>query len=254
MRVRAAVILLTLAAVGVLWGLLRLYAISSWWVALVDSALYVGLLGVAGFYDWYLLLHVQAAQARRGIALVAQLFAVLLTYAVVTLAGMESDGEFLRGLPLRVVFGLLCWTDLMLWYRRQPTNMPEETDTEAVEADEVVEAATTEALIDRISVKEGSRIHLIYIDQLLCIRASGDYALLVTADGQYLKEQTMKYFETHLPGERFVRIHRSCIVGVAQISRVELFGKENYQVRLSNGTTLRASAAGYRLLRRRLNL
>ena len=83
---------------------------------------------------------------------------------------------------------------------------------------------------------------------------AGDYVTIFTPDGQYVKEQTMKYFETHLPPALFVRIHRSCIVNTEQILRVELFGKENYQVRLKNGVCLRASNAGYKLLKERLSL
>ena len=52
----------------------------------------------------------------------------------------------------------------------------------------------------------------------------------------------------------FVRIHRSYIVNTEQILRVELFGKETYQVRLKDGTYLRASSAGYKLLKERLSL
>ncbi len=87
-------------------------------------------------------------------------------------------------------------------------------------------------LINRITVKDGSRIHLIKADELIYIQACGDYVMLITPSGEYLKEQTMKYFETHLPPETFVRVHRSTIVNVTQISRVELFGKETYQLLL----------------------
>lgn len=64
----------------------------------------------------------------------------------------------------------------------------------------------------------------------------------------------MKYFETHLPESDFVRIHRSAIVQVKQISRLELFGKESYQLILKNGRKLKVSNSGYRLLKERLNL
>ncbi len=63
----------------------------------------------------------------------------------------------------------------------------------------------------------------------------------------------MRWFEEHLP-DHFVRIHRSCIVNIDEIARVELFGKENYHVRLKNGTVLKASISGYRLLKIRLDL
>ena len=111
-----------------------------------------------------------------------------------------------------------------------------------------------EEVIDRITVKDGSRIHLIKLDELLYIQACGDYTTLVTPSGEYIKEQTMKYFETHLPAGNFVRIHRSTIVNVTQISRVELYGKETYQVSLKNGVKLRVSLTGYRLLKERLGI
>ena len=91
-------------------------------------------------------------------------------------------------------------------------------------------------------------------EELIYIQACGDYVMLITPSGEYLKEQTMKYFETHLPPETFVRVHRSTIVNVTQISRVELFGKETYQLLLKNGVKLRVSLSGYRLLKERLGL
>lgn len=80
--------------------------------------------------------------------------------------------------------------------------------------------------IDRITVKDGSRIHLVKTDELIYIQACGDYVMLITPTGEYLKEQTMKYFETHLSPDTFVRVHRSTIVNVTQISRVELLEKK----------------------------
>jgi DNA-binding LytR/AlgR family response regulator len=63
----------------------------------------------------------------------------------------------------------------------------------------------------------------------------------------------MKYFESHLP-PAFVRIHRSCIVNSEVISRVELFGKESYNVYLKDGNTLKASTTGYKFLKEKLSL
>jgi hypothetical protein len=107
--------------------------------------------------------------------------------------------------------------------------------------------------IDRISVKDGTNIHIIPVEDIFCLQAGGDYVTLFTPTGQHLKEQTLKYFETHLP-LYFVRIHRSSIVNTNHIFRVELFGKDNYVVKLKNGLTLKASTTGYRLLRARLAL
>lgn len=64
----------------------------------------------------------------------------------------------------------------------------------------------------------------------------------------------MKYFDNHLPLATFVRVHRSTIVNVTQISRVELFGKETYQLLLKNGVKIRVSLSGYKLLKERLGI
>jgi DNA-binding LytR/AlgR family response regulator len=64
----------------------------------------------------------------------------------------------------------------------------------------------------------------------------------------------MKYWETHLPDDLFVRIHRSFIVNVEYISRIDLYEKEIYKVQLKNGNSLKASSAGYKLLKQKMKL
>ena len=163
-------------------------------------------------------------------------------------------------LPFRLIYGALLWIILTQWYALQQKQ--EESIEERV-APPTQQPATPPAplqapaeveLIDRISVKDGARIHIIDLEEILYLQASGDYVTIFTTTGQYLKEQTMKYFEQSLPSPAFVRIHRSTIVHTAQIARIELFGKETYQVRLKNGVTLRASHSGYKLLKEKLAL
>jgi DNA-binding LytR/AlgR family response regulator len=154
-------------------------------------------------------------------------------------------------LPLRLTVGILSWIILMQGYR---ISQMQGDKREEVEDKRIIPPPEPADRLDRISVKDGGRIHIVHLDELLYIQASGDYATLFTPTGQYIKEQTMKYFETHLPPASFVRIHRSTIVNTDQIMRVELFGKESYQVRLKNGVNLRASGAGYKLLKERLSL
>ena len=149
---------------------------------------------------------------------------------------------------------------ITLWYRLivtkeevQNLEMEKELAVHQVNVAEQQEESPME-WIDRITVKDGSRIHLVKADELIYIQACGDYVMLITPTGEYLKEQTMKYFETHLSPDTFVRVHRSTIVNVTQISRVELFGKETYQLLLKNGVKLRVSLSGYRLLKERLGI
>jgi DNA-binding LytR/AlgR family response regulator len=64
----------------------------------------------------------------------------------------------------------------------------------------------------------------------------------------------MKFMESHLDPAQFVRIHRSYIVNVNSIARLELYQKESYNVLLKNGVSIRASTTGYKELKQLLNL
>jgi DNA-binding LytR/AlgR family response regulator len=108
--------------------------------------------------------------------------------------------------------------------------------------------------LERITVKTGSKIHVLSVDEIFCITADGDYVLLHTANGKHMKEQTMKYFMRHLPLTKFVRVHRSCIVNTDKISRIELLEKQTYYLILKNEQKIKMSIAGYKFLREKLAL
>jgi len=109
-------------------------------------------------------------------------------------------------------------------------------------------------IIHRIAVKIKHNVHVIPTHDIIFIEAEGDYVMIHTAGGKFLKEKTMKYFETHLDPAVFTRIHRSFIVNLNHIARLELYDKEQYVVKLKEGTTLKASSAGYKTLKEQLNL
>lgn len=105
-----------------------------------------------------------------------------------------------------------------------------------------------------ISVKDRRQIHLIPIQEINYIEASGDYVNLHTEKGSFLKEQTMKFLEENLPSQQFVRIHRSYIVNVNNVAKIELYEKESYRVYLKNGQFLKASTTGYKILKATIHL
>ena len=108
--------------------------------------------------------------------------------------------------------------------------------------------------LQRIAVKTRHKIEVIPVTDISHIEADDDYVTIHTGNEKFLKEKTMKYMELHLDPSQFVRIHRSYIVNVNQISRLELYGKETYHVLLKNGTSIRASSTGYKELKQLLNL
>ena len=258
-------VLLTAAAVAIQAGLLYGYADAAPAAALTDAVLSVGLFCGLAYLSWYIIGFVSLVQTDVVVSTLALLFWLTGSFAVQNWVEIVQDTEytpFAVTLPFRALFGILAWTVIMLAYRLEKcryyrrseeddNSRPEEPGNELPEAETVQQP---EESMDRIAVKNGSKIHLIAIDELIYIQACGDYVTLVTPEGQYIKELTMKYLETHLPASGFVRVHRSTIVNVTQISRVELYGKENYRLLLKNGDKLRVSLSGYKLLKARLEL
>ena len=107
--------------------------------------------------------------------------------------------------------------------------------------------------LTRIAVKDRQQIHVIPIVDIDYIEADGDYVKIHTTKSAYLKEKTMKYFEENLP-QQFIRIHRSYIVNVNEVAKIELYEKESYRVHLKNGEILKASSNGYKALKMAVSL
>lgn len=108
-------------------------------------------------------------------------------------------------------------------------------------------------IIDRIAVKTGSKIKIIYIEDVEYLESQDDYVMIYTGYGKYLKQKTMKFFENHLPRQSFVRIHRSYMVRIDFVEQIELYEKEGYIIKLKNGKTIPVSKSGYNRLRATLN-
>lgn len=113
---------------------------------------------------------------------------------------------------------------------------------------------TEDEILERIAIRSGQKIQVVMIGEIYYFQSDGDYVMIFTEKGKYMKEQTMKYFEEHLPKNKFVRIHRSCIVNVEMISRIESYNKQQQMLILKNGHQIKASIAGYRTLKAALQL
>ncbi|MBV5343582.1 LytTR family transcriptional regulator DNA-binding domain-containing protein, partial [bacterium] len=92
------------------------------------------------------------------------------------------------------------------------------------------------------------------VSDIVYIQSDGDYVQIFTSNGKYLKEQTMKSLEESLPTSLFARVHRTCIVNIQAIARVELYDKQSQQLTLKNGHQLKVSQAGYKMLRAKLGI
>ena len=97
----------------------------------------------------------------------------------------------------------------------------------------------------RILIRDGSRVHVISVDRLDYIQAQDDYVCLHSEGKGLLKEQTLAELETILDPNRFVRIHRSYILNVERLTRVEPYGRDSRIAILTDGTRLPVSRSGY---------
>jgi two-component system LytT family response regulator len=86
------------------------------------------------------------------------------------------------------------------------------------------------------------------------LEAADDYVKIVTANGSFLKKQTMSFFEDSLDAAQFVRTHRSFIVQVKEITRIDPYEKENHIALLRSGEKIPVSRGGYPKLKAMLGL
>jgi two-component system LytT family response regulator len=103
--------------------------------------------------------------------------------------------------------------------------------------------------VSRIVVRKGNAINLIPVDQIRYVESQDDYVMIYHSAGKAMKQQTLKFYEENLPKTDFVRIHRSYIVRVAEINRIEPYAKDNHIAILHSGDKLPVSRSGYKQLR-----
>jgi two-component system, LytTR family, response regulator len=109
----------------------------------------------------------------------------------------------------------------------------------------VTETRQRQAPLERIIVRDGVRVHVVHVDALDYVEAQDDYVCLHSEGRRFLKEQTMGELESLLDAKRFVRIHRSYILNIERIARVELYAKDSRIAILHSGTKLPVSRSGY---------
>jgi two-component system LytT family response regulator len=107
---------------------------------------------------------------------------------------------------------------------------------------------------NRVVVKENNHIKIIPTNNIRYLEAADDYVKIHTADGSFLKNKTMGYFEEMLESQNFVRIHRSYIVNIQLITRIDPYEKESHLAVLSIGLKLPVSKSGYVKLKQVLGI
>jgi two-component system LytT family response regulator len=131
----------------------------------------------------------------------------------------------------------------------------EQKTTSQKNTEELLETAShSPAQSQRIVVKTGSKIKIIPVHDVFYLEAADDYVKVHTQEGSFLKNKTMSHFERTLDPQQFVRSHRSYIVNIQQITRIDPYEKDNHVAILKSGTKVPVSRNGYVKLRTVLGL
>lgn len=101
----------------------------------------------------------------------------------------------------------------------------------------------------RVVVKTAGKIKIIPVEEIQYLEAADDYVKIHTREGGFLKNRTMIHFEKILDGQQFVRTHRSFIVNIQHVTRIDPYEKENYIAILKNGSQVSVSKSGYAKLK-----
>src|SRR5690348_1652887 len=98
---------------------------------------------------------------------------------------------------------------------------------------------------ERVLIRDGANVHVLPVDAIDYVEAQDDYVAFTSAGKQFLKDQTLAGVEGTLDPARFVRIHRSYILNIDRLAKVELYAKDSRIAILRDGTRLPVSRAGY---------
>jgi two-component system LytT family response regulator len=106
--------------------------------------------------------------------------------------------------------------------------------------------------LERVLVRQGPRVHVIAVEKLDWVEAQDDYVSLNSEGKAHLKQQTLIDLERKLDPARFVRIHRSYLLNLDRLARIDTEGGEPKAVVLTDGTRLPLSRSGYQRIKKRL--
>ena len=189
--------------------------------------------------------------------LIWQLLSFSALYLIVGADQMEAIINTLRTKAILsvLIYPLIVFNFNML-LDKQKNNEPINEEADDILPQEMPENMETEEFekIERIAVKTGQKINVITVPEIVYFQADGDYVRICTNTGKFLKEDTIKFYQARLSATEFVRVHRSYLVNVSKILRIELYEKQSQLLSMSNGDKLKISASGYKKLREVLGL
>lgn len=109
-------------------------------------------------------------------------------------------------------------------------------------------ARPASGVLDRLVIRDGAQVHVVPVGKIDYLEAQDDYVAVHTGGASILKEQTLGDLERQLDARRFVRVHRSYILNIERLARVELYAKDSRIAILNDGRKVPISRTGYQRL------
>jgi len=106
----------------------------------------------------------------------------------------------------------------------------------------------------RIVVKDGTEIKIIPTAEVEILEAYDDYIKIHHHGKVHLKKKTLSYYENVLDKKMFVRIHRSFIINIQELSKIDSFEKNSYVAILRSGKRVPISRTAYTPLKESLGI
>jgi len=133
-------------------------------------------------------------------------------------------------------------------------NIPSTPKTKQATEELLETAAQSPAQHERIVVKTGTKVKIIPVQDVEYLAADDDYVSVYTAEGSFLKNKTMNFFEQTLDPRQFVRVHRSYMIAIPQITRIDPYEKDAHLAILKSGAKIPVSKTGYGKLKQVLGI
>ncbi|HVI45668.1 MAG TPA: LytTR family transcriptional regulator DNA-binding domain-containing protein [Chitinophaga sp.] len=115
-------------------------------------------------------------------------------------------------------------------------------------------AAATPLQSNRVVIKINGKIKIIPVQDIHYLEAADDYVKVITHEGSFLKNKTMSFFEQTLDPQQFTRVHRSYMLNINQVTRIDPYEKENHLAILRSGAKILVSKTGYPRLKAALGM
>lgn len=102
---------------------------------------------------------------------------------------------------------------------------------------------------NRILIRSGSGVKIIPVDEILYFEAQDDFVEIHTEQGSHLKYERLGRLEQLLDKQMFIRVHRSFLLNLDYLVKMEPYSKESRLAYLKNGDVVPVSKSGYKKLR-----